>query len=224
MKLYQKCSFTAEAQRRRENRYWLSIPCVFAVIKKYTLLKQSRLDDFVSWTELTLQEKISKIENLKFIAEKREQLVGTRLELEKFTTSSNNFNCFMLLNDSDGSVFTTRFTPGIKKVIVFLKTSFDASITEAENKITFWFFIIIKILAYRLRPVLFFLVVNDFRSKLNTLKGNQQRILLFKWWRCVNYINYCRNIITHSLLTIFNFASKQRKYPEWVNYADVGET
>ncbi len=29
------------------------------------------------------------------------------------------------------------FTPGIKKVIEFLKSSFDASITDVENKITF---------------------------------------------------------------------------------------
>jgi hypothetical protein len=43
----------------------------------------------------------------------------------------------MRLNDSDGNVFTTNFAPGIKKVIDFLKTQFDANITEAENKITF---------------------------------------------------------------------------------------
>ena len=44
----------------------------------------------------------------------------------------------MRLNDSDENVFTTSFTPGIKKVIDFLKSSFDASINDVENKITFW--------------------------------------------------------------------------------------
>jgi hypothetical protein len=43
----------------------------------------------------------------------------------------------MRLNDSDGNVFTTSFTPGIKKVIDFLRLSFDQSIADVENKITF---------------------------------------------------------------------------------------
>ena len=87
--------------------------------------------------EMTIMEKILKVENLQLVVEKRAKLVQTRSELERFQTSSNDFNCSMRLNDSDGNVFNTSFTPGIKKVIEFLKTSFDASITEAENKITF---------------------------------------------------------------------------------------
>jgi len=43
----------------------------------------------------------------------------------------------MRLNDSDGNVFITSFIPGIKKVIDFLKSTFDASIVDVENKITF---------------------------------------------------------------------------------------
>ena len=87
--------------------------------------------------EMTMLEKILKIENLQLVIEKRAKLVQTRSELDRFQISSNDFNCTMRLNDSDGNVFTTSFTPGIKKVIEFLKTSFDASITETENKITF---------------------------------------------------------------------------------------
>ena len=87
--------------------------------------------------EMTLIEKILKVENLQLVVEKRAKLVQTRSELERFQVSSNDFNCSMRLNDSDGNVFTTSFTPGIKKVIDFLKSSFDASITDVENKITF---------------------------------------------------------------------------------------
>ena len=87
--------------------------------------------------ELTLMEKILKVENLQLIIEKRAKLVQTRSELERFQISSNDFNCPMRLNDSDGNVFTTSFTPGVKKVIDFLKSSFDASISEAEEKINF---------------------------------------------------------------------------------------
>lgn len=87
--------------------------------------------------EMTLLEKILKVENLQLVIEKRGKLVQTRSELERFQTASNDFNCTMRLNDSDGNVFTTSFTPGIKKVIDFLKTSFDASINDAEKKIEF---------------------------------------------------------------------------------------
>ena len=87
--------------------------------------------------EMTLHEKILKVENLQLVVEKRAKLVNTRSELERFQTSSNDFNCTMRMNDSDGNVFTTSFTPGIKKVIDFLKSSFDASIVDVENKISF---------------------------------------------------------------------------------------
>jgi len=87
--------------------------------------------------EMTMMEKILKIENLQLVIEKRAKLVQTRSELDRFQISSNDFNCSMRLNDSDGNVFTTSFTPGIKKVIDFLKSSFDASIAETESKITF---------------------------------------------------------------------------------------
>ena len=87
--------------------------------------------------EMTLMEKILKVENLQLVVEKRAKLVQTRNELERFQTSSNDFNCTIRMNDSDGNVFTTSFTPGIKKVIEFLKSAFDASIADVENKITF---------------------------------------------------------------------------------------
>lgn len=87
--------------------------------------------------ELTLMEKILKVENLQLVIEKRSKLVQTRSELERFQTASNDFNCTMRLNDSDGNTFTTSFTPGIKKVIDFLKSSFDASISDVEAKINF---------------------------------------------------------------------------------------
>ncbi len=87
--------------------------------------------------EMTMMEKIIKVENLQLIIEKRAKLVQTRSELKRFQISSNDFNCSMRLNDSDGNVFTTSFNPGIKKVIDFLKSSFDACITDVEKKITF---------------------------------------------------------------------------------------
>jgi len=87
--------------------------------------------------ELTLEERIHKVENLQLMVTKRQRLLQTRIELEKFQISSNDFNCSMTLKDSDGNVFQTSFTPGIKKVIDFLKSSFDGSIKDVEVQIRF---------------------------------------------------------------------------------------
>ncbi len=87
--------------------------------------------------EMTMLEKILKVENLQLVVEKRAKLVQTRSELDRFQTSSNDFNCSMRLNDSDGNVFTTSFTPGVKKVVEFLRDAFDQSIEDVEKKITF---------------------------------------------------------------------------------------
>ena len=85
----------------------------------------------------TLEDRIHRVEILQLLVEKRAKLVQTRSELEKFQISSNDFNCSMRLNDSDGNVFSNSFTPGIKKVIEFLKTSFDTSIKDVESQIKF---------------------------------------------------------------------------------------
>lgn len=87
--------------------------------------------------ELTIIEKILKIENLQLVISKRQKLIQTYSELERFQIGSNEFNCSMRLSDSDGNVFTTTFTPGIKKVIEFLKASFEKSIEETEGQINF---------------------------------------------------------------------------------------
>jgi len=87
--------------------------------------------------DLTLEQKIHKVENLQLVVTKRNKLVNTRQELDRFQVSSNDFNCKMQLSDSDGNTFTTNFTPGIKKVIEFLKLSFDQSISDVEKQIKF---------------------------------------------------------------------------------------
>jgi len=114
-----------------------SIPAVEKKVEEAIIPAETVVEKPVVVRELTLQEKINKIENLQLIVEKRERLVGTRSELEKFQTSSNDFNCTLRLNDSDGNVFTTSFTPGVKKVVEFLKTSFDSSIGSIEDQIKF---------------------------------------------------------------------------------------
>jgi hypothetical protein len=114
-----------------------SIPPVEKKTEEVVDVVETVVEKPVVVRELTLQEKINKIENLQLIVEKRERLVGTRSELEKFQTSSNDFNCTLRLNDSDGNVFTTSFTPGVKKVVEFLKTSFDSSIGSIEDQIKF---------------------------------------------------------------------------------------
>ena len=87
--------------------------------------------------ELSLEQKIHKVENLQLVVNKRAKLLQTRNEIERFHIASNDFNCTMQLKDSDGNTFSTSFTPGIKKVIEFLKASFDTSIKEVETQIKF---------------------------------------------------------------------------------------
>lgn len=87
--------------------------------------------------ELTMVDKINKIENLMLMIEKRNRLVQTRSELDRFKTASSDFNCTLRLNDSEGNTFSTSFTPGIKKVLDFLRNAFDLSITEVESGINF---------------------------------------------------------------------------------------
>ena len=99
--------------------------------------KTAEPSQILSAKTLTILERISKVENLQLVVDKRAKLVQTRSELERFHTASNDFNCTMRLNDSDGNVFTTSFTPGIKKVIDFLKTSFNTSIADVEKMIEF---------------------------------------------------------------------------------------
>ena len=114
-----------------------SIPAVEKKVEEAIIPAEAVVEKAIVVRELSLQEKINKIENLQLIVEKRERLVGTRSELEKFQTSSNDFNCTLRLNDSDGNVFSTSFTPGVKKVVDFLKDSFDASIGNIEDQIKF---------------------------------------------------------------------------------------
>ena len=114
-----------------------SIPPVEKKMEEVAAVVETVVEKPIIVRKLTLQEKINKIGNLQLIVEKREHLVGTRSELEKFQTSSNDFNCTLRLNDSDGNLFTTSFTPRVKKVVIFLKTSFDSSIGSIEDQIKF---------------------------------------------------------------------------------------
>ena len=130
-------SFTSFQTEPAEEAAVDEVPEPVAEVKPEPIVEVKPEPVAVVKPELTLMEKILKVENLQLIIEKRAKLVQTRSELERFQISSNDFNCSMRLNDSDGNVFTTSFTPGVKKVIDFLKSSFDASISEAEDKINF---------------------------------------------------------------------------------------
>ena len=87
--------------------------------------------------ELTLEERIQRVENLQLLVSKRARIVSTRSELDRFQIASNDFNCALDISDSDGNKFRTTFTPGVKKVLEFLKKSFDESIKEVEEQIQF---------------------------------------------------------------------------------------
>ena len=102
-----------------------------------TIIKEELAKALPPEKVLSLDERINKVENLQLLVNKRTKLVETRRDLEKFQIGSNNFNCSFQVKDSEGNLFSTTFTPGIKKVIEFLKASFDESVAEIEAQITF---------------------------------------------------------------------------------------
>lgn len=87
--------------------------------------------------EMTIQERINRVETLKLLIDKRASLSETLYILDRFQVASNDFNCTLKITDSDNHLFSTSFTPGIKKVIEFLKEAFRSSISEVESRITF---------------------------------------------------------------------------------------
>ena len=114
--------------------------------------------------EMTMLEKILKVENLQLVVEKRAKLVQTRSELERFQISSNDFNCSMRLNDSDGNVFTTSFTPESRKSLIFSRhPSMQASPMQKTRSLSKPS-VTLQIPAFRLGRNAFFMVVKPGRK------------------------------------------------------------
>jgi len=87
--------------------------------------------------ELTLDQKIEKVENLKTLIEKRELLETSRKKLNSFVVGTNQFSESIILSDENGNTFKTSNTEVFTKVVETIKTTLIAKISEIEEQIEF---------------------------------------------------------------------------------------
>ena len=87
--------------------------------------------------ELTLEQKIEKVENLKLLIEKREILEDSRKKLNAFVIGSPQFGENIKLTDEHGNTFQTSNTEVLSKVIATIKDTLVEKIKEIETEIKF---------------------------------------------------------------------------------------
>ena len=87
--------------------------------------------------ELTLEQKIEKVENLKLLIEKREILEDSRKKLNAFVIGSPQFGESIKITDEHGNTFQTSNTEVLTKVIATIKDSLVEKIKEIETDIQF---------------------------------------------------------------------------------------
>ena len=87
--------------------------------------------------QLTLDQKIEKVENLKTLIEKREKLEQSRKKLQAFIIGTNNFNENIVLTDESGNKFSTSNTEVFANVIETINKTLVSKIAEIEKQIEF---------------------------------------------------------------------------------------
>ncbi len=87
--------------------------------------------------ELTLDQKIEKVENLKILIEKREKLEESRKKLSSFVVGSNQFSEKIVLSDDRGNTFTTSNSEVFKKVVSTINETLITKVSEIEKQIEF---------------------------------------------------------------------------------------
>ncbi len=87
--------------------------------------------------QLTLDQKIEKVENLKTLIEKREKLEQSRKKLQAFVIGTSNFNENIVLTDENGNKFSTSNTEVFANVIETINKTLVSKIAEIEKQIEF---------------------------------------------------------------------------------------
>ena len=87
--------------------------------------------------QLTLDQKIEKVENLKTLIEKREKLEQSRKKLQAFVIGTSNFNENIVLTDENGNKFSTSNTEVFTKVVETINSTLVSKIAEIEKQIEF---------------------------------------------------------------------------------------
>jgi len=87
--------------------------------------------------QLTLEQKIEKIENLKTLIEKREKLEACRKKLSSFVVGANQFSENIVLTDETGITFKTSNSEVFTKVVETINNTLVTKISEIEQQINF---------------------------------------------------------------------------------------
>ena len=87
--------------------------------------------------ELTLEQKIEKVENLSILIEKREKLEESRKKLSSFVVGSNQFSEKIVLTDDRGNTFITSNSEVFAKVVATISETLISKISEIEKQIEF---------------------------------------------------------------------------------------
>jgi hypothetical protein len=105
--------------------------------KKEEVKKTSSIETPAPVPELSLEQKIEKVENLKILIEKREILEDSRKKLNSFVVGSPQFGESIKLTDENDNVFQTSNTEVFTKVIDTIKVTLIEKIKEIEEQINF---------------------------------------------------------------------------------------
>ena len=91
----------------------------------------------VETPKMSIDEKISKIEDLKIIIDKREKLEASRKKLNAFVIGANQFNENIVLTDENGNTFKTSNSEVFTRVVSVINQTLVEKITEIEKQIEF---------------------------------------------------------------------------------------
>ena len=86
--------------------------------------------------ELTLDQKIEKVENLKILIEKREKLEESRKKLSSFVIGSHQFSEKIVLSDDRGNSFNTSNSEVFAKVVSTINETLITKISEIEKQLS----------------------------------------------------------------------------------------
>jgi len=129
----------AETETKEEVKRTSSVPTSKELTPKIEEIKKPIIEIPVPAPvpELTLEQKIEKVENLKLLIEKREILEESRKKLNAFVIGSPNFGENIKLTDEEGNTFHTSNTEVFTKVVATIKETLIEKIKEIETEIKF---------------------------------------------------------------------------------------
>jgi len=88
--------------------------------------------------ELTLEQKINKVEDLSTVIEKWRKLIESRRNLQSFKLASDGMsNHLRLVDQVTGMEFKTHNTAVIETVLNVIRQTLDAKISDVEDQIRF---------------------------------------------------------------------------------------